>query len=184
MGSSRSHRSQVAQAMQHNRRMARTLGCLVASMTLGAALLDWVQPKRLPAATARTELMSVLRQGTTPGSWRGIRLDSQVSSTDRAPAHFLISPEGVAKSTELWQNQKSVGAEGIVRIGLLASDNSNQATNEQWSKAGELVQLLQHACSISSEQVHYDDMLAAPSIGHPVPTRHGAAPPTRTSHSR
>ncbi len=183
MGSAKSHRNQTKEAMQHNRRMARTLGCLVASMTVGAALLDWVQPKRLPAASAQTELMSVLRQGTNPGNWRSIQLDPRSSGNDRTPAHFLISPEGKAVSTDLWESQQSVGTEGLVRIGLLASDNSNQVTREQWTKAQELVKLLQNACAISNEQIHAD-MLAVQSAPKSSPARRGSTPPARTSRER
>jgi hypothetical protein len=183
MGSTKSHRSQTKEAMQHNRRMARTLGCLVASMTVGAALLDWVQPKRLSATAAQTELMSVVPQGTTPAHWRGIQVDPQSTANDRTPAHFLISPEGKAISTALWENQQPVGTEGVVRIGLLASDNSNQVTAEQWAKAQELMRVLQNACAIDNEQIHYD-MLALPSTPKAAPARHGSTPPARTRRDR
>lgn len=174
MGSPKSHRSQALEAMHRNKRMARTLGCLVASMTLGAALLDWVQPKHLPAATTRTELMSLAR--TAPAVWRGIQFDPQ-SVGSKAQSHFVISPDGRAFPTTRWQNQEPVGTAGIVRISVLA-DNSNQITPEQASKMGELIRALQHECSISSEQIHYD-LLAVPSIPAPKPSK-PAAPPKST----
>lgn len=175
MAKAKSPRTLAKEAMQRNKRMARTLGALVASMTFGAALLDWVQPKRVPAATARTELMSVLNKDTEPADWRSIQLDPQSPGSAGKPAHFLIEPNGQAFSTELWQNQQPVGNEGIVRIGLIAPDNSNQVTPVQWSKAREVVGLLQRACAIGSEQVHFD-MLAVPSV---EPPKKSSRPPAR-----
>lgn len=171
MGSPKSHRSQALEAMQRNKRMARTLGCLVASMTLGAALLDWVQPKHLPAATNRTELMSIVR--TSPAVWRGIQLDPQSAGT-KAQSHFVISPDGRAYPTTRWQNQEAVGTEGIVRISLLAG-NSNQITPEQANKADELVRALQHECSIANEQIHYD-LLAVRTVPEPRPSMPSSPP--------
>ncbi len=181
MGSAKSHRSQTSQAMHHNRRMVRTLGCLVASMTMGAALLDWAQPPgRAPVTTARTELMSVLRRGTTPGNWRAIQLDPQASDREGPPSHFKIDAACQAVSTNLWQDQEPAGSDGIVRIALLVSDNSNQVSPEQWAKAQELVRLLQEDWPIPDEQVH-KDMLAVSSDPAPAPSRRGSAPPSRTN---
>lgn len=182
MGSAKSHRSQAAEAMQHNKRMARTLGCLVASMTMGAALLDWVQPKpaRLLAATSGTELAGLVRQGT-PGTWRSIQLAAQPANRSAARSHFLIRLNGQAEGTALWQKQLAAGDEGVVRIAL-ASDNSNQVTSEQWSKANELVKEIQDTCLIPTGQIHVDDMLAVPSVPPPTPTRRAlpsAPPPLR-----
>ncbi len=180
MGTPKTHRKTTDDAAQRNRRMARTLGCLVASMTIGAALLDWVQPKRLPAATVQTELMSIIHQGAGSGNWSSIQLDPQQPVGKTPPSHFVISRDGRAFSTPLWQNHESVGNAGVVRIGLLASDNSNEVTRAQWTRARELVQLLQRECSISGEQIHYD-MLAVPSA--PTPPRKSTATPPRPSRS-
>ncbi len=180
MGTPKSHRSQALEAMQRNKRMARTLGCLVASMTLGAALLDWVQPRRLPVVTeGRTELMSIVRQGTAPALWKAIQLDPQAPGSGKNGSHFVISRDGRAFPTSRWENQEPVGSEGIVRISLIAAGNSNQVTSEQLGKARELIRALQHECSIASEQVHYD-MLAVPAVPEPTPSRPSANPP-RTS---
>lgn len=174
MATPKSHRNQALEAMQRNKRMARTLGCLVASMTLGAALLDWVQPKRVPAAPAAgTELMSIVGQGTEPVPWKGIQLDPQTPG-DRS--HFVIDREGRCAPTTLWRDQEPAGSPGMVRIGLLAADNSNQVTAEQVGMAKRLVRALQHECSIASEQVHYD-MLAVPDLPEPAPSRPGSRPP-------
>jgi len=175
MGTAKSHRSQALEAMQRNKRMARTLGCLVASMTLGAALLDWVQPKRLPAATTRTELMSKVSQGTSPAAWRGIQLDTQAPGGRTAPAHFSISREGTAYRTAHWEAQQDLGGEGIVRIHLLSADNSNQVTAEQWSEARALVRALQQEWSIANEQVHYDTLAVTP-VPEPSPSKPPAGP--------
>jgi hypothetical protein len=181
MGTPKSHQSQALDAMQRNKRMARTLGCLVASMTLGAALLDWVQPKRLPAATARTELMSIVRQGTAPGAWRSIHLDSQPPNRSSGYSHFVIRADGQAFPTDLWQNRQAIGDTGVVRIALESSDNSNQVTREQIYRADELVQLLQKECSIPTEQVHLDN-LAVPTIPAPAPSRHAPGAPKTSRH--
>jgi hypothetical protein len=179
MGTAKSHRSQALEAMQRNKRMARTLGCLVASMTLGAALLDWVQPKRLPAATTRTELMSIVNRDTPRGTWRSIQLDSQTPGTRGVASHFIISRDGLAYPTSRWQTQQSAGAEGTVRIHLLSAGNSNQVTPEQWKKANELVRALQRECSIAQEQVHCDE-LVVPTVSEPTPTKTPVSP-TRSS---
>jgi hypothetical protein len=161
--------------MQRNKRMARTLGCLVASMTLGAALLDWVQPKRLPTGpSGRTELMS-----TAPAIWKAIQLEPQAPGSDKEVSHFVISRDGRAFPTTRWQNQETAGSEGIVRISLVAASNSNQVTSEQLGKAWELIRALQQECSIASEQVHYD-MLAVPEVPEPAPSKPLAGSP-RTS---
>lgn len=169
MGTRKSHRSQALEAMQRNKRMARTLGCLVASMTLGAALLDWVQPKRLPVEAARTELMSFV-PGTAPGNWRSIQLDPQSPADRTSPSHFIISRDGRAYPTSRWQNQQPAGREGVVRIHLVSDENSNKVTPNQLRKAGELVRALQHECAIADGLVHYD-MLAVESVPEPQPSR-------------
>jgi hypothetical protein len=167
MGTPKSHRSQALKAMQRNKRMARTLGCLVASMTLGAALLDWAHPNnRLPAATTGTELMSFI-QGTSPALWRSIQLDPQSPDDRITPSHFIISRDGRAYPTSRWQSQEPAGGEGIVRIHLVSAEKSNEVTREQLHKAGELVRALQRECSIADELVHYD-MLALGSESDPT----------------
>ena len=184
MGSTKPRRTTTTGAMQRNKRMARTLGCLVASMTLGAALLDWIQPTPAgsSAATARTELTSLVQQGTSaPGTWRSIQLDPEPPGKTPAHSHFVIGQDGQAFRTLLWQQQPA-GAEGIVRIGLVASDNSNEVTPQQLSKAKELVLAIQHECSISSEQTHYGDTLAVHSVPPPAPSKHLASPARPSRH--
>jgi len=177
MGTPKSRRSQSIEAIQRNKRMARTLGCLVASMTLGAALLDWVQPKRSPADTPRTELVSIVQHGTPVANWRAIQLDPQPAGSEGVRSHFVISREGRAFSTRRWLNQESVGLEGIVRIGLLAADNSNEVTPAQVRKANDLILALQHECGIPGDQVHYD-ALVVPTVPEPRPSGSVAAPGT------
>lgn len=175
MGTPKAHRSQALEAMQRNKRMARTLGCLVASMTLGAALLDWVQPKRAPVAvTSGTELMGILPRGTAPVLWRGIQLDPQESGSVKS--HFLIDQQGRWSPTALWREQTQIGDEGVVRIGLLAVENSNQVTAEQVGMAYRLIRALQRECDIPGERIHHD-MLAVPEVPEPAPTRNAVTPP-------
>lgn len=183
MGSRKSQRSQAFEAMQRNRRMARTLGCLVASMTTGAALLNWAQPARAPLPTTPTELMSVVRPGgagDAAASWTAIQLDPQHPGEDTpAPAHFVIQRDGRLVPTEYWRAQRSVGVEGIVRIGLQAEPDSNEVTAAQWSQVRELIGLLQRTCAIPNQQIHYDTLIppAEPSV---APTR---ARPSKVSRS-
>lgn len=184
MGSSRKHHNQVTKGMQRNKRMARTLGCLVASMTVGAALLDWVQPRpaRAPAMSTGTELMSLVQQGSGgPGTWRSIHLDPQPPERSATQSHFVINKQGQAYPTSLWRQQQSLGNTGTVRIGLMAADNSNQVTQAQWTKAAELVRAIQNECRIPNEQIHYDT-LAVPSVPQPAPTRHTPAPTRSSRH--
>jgi hypothetical protein len=174
MGSTKSHRNTLTESMQRNKRMASTLGCLVASMTLGAFLLDWFQPKpsRPGAEVSHTTLISLLQPGiAAPGTWRSIQLDSQSPGESRS--HFVINREGQISKTDLWQRPE--GAEGVIRIGLISSDNSNEATPSQWSTANELIQAIQHTCGIPREQIHFDTV-AAPSVPTPAPSRHINAP--------
>lgn len=178
MATPKSHRTQALEAMQRNKRMARTLGCLVASMTLGAALLDWVKPTQMPAPPANgTELMSRVRQGTAPIPWKGIQLDPQAPG-DRS--HFVIDRQGHWAPTTLWLDQEQVGNQGMVRIGLVAAENSNQVTVEQVGTAQHLVNVLQRECGIASDQVHHD-MLAVPQVPEPAPSRPDSRPPRSSS---
>lgn len=183
MGSSKTHRGQAMVAMQHNKRMARTLGCLVASMTIGAALLDWVQPKpaHSTASIAGTELVGLVRQGAlAPGTWRSIQLDPQPNERTSSRSHFVIGLDGQAVPTALWKQQRAAGDEGTVMIAV-ASDNSNQVTPEQWTKADQLVRTLQNECRISREQIHCD-LVAVPVVPAPAPSRHVPGAPRASKH--
>ncbi|MCL2330402.1 MAG: N-acetylmuramoyl-L-alanine amidase [Phycisphaerae bacterium] len=170
--SSKSHRQAAIAAMQHNRRMARTLVCLVASMTLGAALLDWVQPKpaHMGAYASGTELTSMVNSDA-PGIWNSIRLDAQPTNRSAQRAHFVVHPNGQVVRTSLWQQQQSAGEKGVVSIAI-ASDHTNQMTQAQIDTAKALAETIRDRYRI--QQVHVDDTLVGPvGPSEPAPAKAG-----------
>jgi len=165
-------------AMDGHRRMARTLACLVASMTLGAVVLDWFQPPRPAAPLTGTELIArhvrqaIQRsaQGSiVPHRWRAIRIDPWHlgSDSEADDIHFVIDRAGGCCLTEGWRVQKPLGPTGVVRIGLLASRQSNEITRSQKSAADDLIRVLQQECNIPGQKVDWDDTLAVPPPAQP-----------------
>jgi hypothetical protein len=140
--------------------MARTLGCLVASMTAGAVVLEWVQPDR-PATQARAVEL-IARGGTVTGQWEGIRIDPYrdgMAEPDRF--HFMVDTKGNYVRTGHWLSQKPLTGRPEVRIGLQSSSNSNQITMQQLAATKELVAALRQVCGIRSS-AYLDDTIAIP----------------------
>ena len=175
------------EAWHRNTRMARTLGCLVAAMTVGALLLDWSQPERAPAAEPKTPgLMSLVgapMQGAAlHNPWHSIHNDPQ-RPTDTATdkSHFLIDRTGHLVRTASWEHQRAVGAPGVVRIALLAANRSNEMTPAQWKMTGEVVRALQDRCAIPADRVVPDDTIPTPEPATPKPTPRKLTPQRSTA---
>lgn len=146
------------------RRMAQTLGCLVASMTACAILLHWGQPKPgRPVIGPALELNAL--SITQP--WRYIRIDParMDGSLDRQ-AHFFVDREGHCSSTQTWQNQAHLGQKGVVQIALQPSANTNEITPAQWDYTRRLMTKLRETCGIPNDRDHivWNDTLAIPSV--------------------
>jgi hypothetical protein len=148
-------------AKDRHRRMAQTLGCLVASMTAGAVLLHWVQPKPERTATPPAELVahSIKQQ------WQYIRIDParKDGRIDPRETHFFVDREGALSWTQTWQTQSHLGQKGVVRIALQPSAHTNQVTAPQWETTRWLMSLLCNKCRIPTRNVALADTLAVPS---------------------
>jgi len=158
--------------MDRHRRMARTLCCLVASMTLGATVLDWFQPTQQVNHRQSHQLIALLKndiqpaQGNTQASqpqasWRTI-LIYPYRPTANSPMeifHFLVDEKGTITRTNHWKKQKMTDNRGIIRIAMLTNTDSNEITKSQWTATRELVICLQHTCNISDQQTIWDDTL-------------------------
>jgi hypothetical protein len=147
-------------AKDRHRRMAQTLGCLVASMTAGAVLLHWVQPKPDRSATQPAELVahSIKQQ------WRYIRIDParKDGRIDPQETHFFVDREGALSWTQAWQTQSHLGQNGVVRIALQPSANTNKVTPMQWQTTRWLMNLLCDKCRIPERNIVLADTLAIP----------------------
>jgi len=193
MAVNRSRRSRSAEELHRHKRMARTLGCLVASMTVGAALLDWIQPERMPIASARTELMSevrdVLGQGGGEGGparqWEAVHVSPlRPDDRDQDRWHFVIGRDGQLSLISPGRMREGADSHGEVRVGLLGSTQSNEITPGQWARALQLVQTLQQEYQIPGERVVWDDTLVVPMASPAPPAAPVGAHPSTRSGSR
>ena len=156
------------------KRMAQTLGCLVASMTACAILLHWGQPgpDRAVAAPAVELIASPITQ-----PWQGIRIDPARSDgrIDAPGTHFFVDREGRWSATEAWQNQGQLRQKGVVHITLQPSANTNKITPAQWDTTQRLMGVLLSKCKIPNDRNHIvlNDALAVP----PAPRKVSDAAP-------
>lgn len=136
--------------------MARTLGSLVLSMTIGAAVLDWWQPNTVSAGRPATELMA--RGGLTAREDQVVRFVPQRSggAAQARNAHFFIDREGACYVTNPSQRQNVPAGE--IRVNLLAAANTNEIAAPQWDAARRLLGELQ----VPPHRVIVDDTLALP----------------------
>jgi hypothetical protein len=146
--------------MDRHRRMGRTLGCLVASMTVGAVVLDWGQPNR---PHSKTPEIALIARGNDAPPWSSIRVAPQpASATQSKDTHFLVDREGRCVPTDHWLKQHRLGRESVVRVALVSSAHANDVTAPQWATAQQLVGALQQTCNIPPPRVVFDDTLAVP----------------------
>jgi hypothetical protein len=153
--------------------MAKMLGCLVASMTIGAAVLDGFEPKRPDTATPRRQLIAEIRKAIYPAAegstltakWRTIRA-IPVASSDTSRVHFIVHRDGNWSYTPSWQNQEPIGERGVIRIGLSTPANSAEITTTQWGAACQLRNNLQEMYKITLE-----GFVLSPNLRLPNETR-------------
>jgi hypothetical protein len=146
------------------KRMAQTLGCLVASMTACAVLLHWGQPKGdRPATPPAMELIA----SSVTQSWQSIRIEPARSDgrIDPKQTHFFVDREGRWSDTEAWRTQGKLKQQGVVRIAVQPSTNSNRMTAAQWDTTQRLMTVLLRTCNIPNDREHIllSDTLALPS---------------------
>jgi len=165
--------------MDRHRRMARTLACLVASMTLGAAILHWGHPVPSTTAPTGTDLIALhIRRAIQPSAqggedaprWSAIRIhprDRDVNAR-AADTHFVIDEFGRWSWTQSWRGQRRLGSPGIVQIGLLAADRSHEVTQAQKRAADNLIRVLRDEYSIPARGVAWHEALAVPPVALPV----------------
>jgi hypothetical protein len=142
-------------------------------MTFGAAVLDWFQPMQPAHRPSGTELIARhVRQAiqqpaegsSLPRRWHQIQVEPWrgASETSKVGTHFLVDRQGECALTKSWRAQRTLGPEGVVRIGLLAPRHSNEITRPQKQTAQSLIQVLRHECGIPEDGIHWDDTLAVP----------------------
>jgi hypothetical protein len=148
--------------------MEVTLGCLIASMTLGAAVLDWSQPDRTLASYSSTELMARHVENaigpsdsTQPGEydWQSIRLSS-VSPATASGRHVVIDAQGKYRFQPSFQQHQTLsGQPGVIQIGVVVDRSSKTLNPTQRRIALSLVQALQKKCGIPDARVLRDKQL-------------------------
>lgn len=149
------------------------LGCLVASMTIGAAVLDWFEPKRPDASTPRRQLIAEIRKAIDPAAegstltakWQTIRAIPATGS-DASRVHFLVDRDGQWSYTPFWQNQQPIGERGVIRIGLSTPAGNTEITNAQWGAACQLRNNLQEMYKITLE-----GFIVSPSLRLPTDSK-------------
>ncbi|GMU20373.1 MAG: hypothetical protein AMXMBFR13_04700 [Phycisphaerae bacterium] len=142
--------------------MARTLGCLVVSMTTGAAFLHWVQPeptKSRPPVSGIELIASMISQ-----PWHAVRIEParMEQGLSSRHAHFFVDREGRASIFDNWRSQSPVGQPGVIRIALQAAANTNEVTDRQWMATEQLVAKLLKECQIPGQNLSLSDNLAIP----------------------
>lgn len=145
--------------MDRRQRMDRTLICLVVSMTLGAVVLQWIQPDRGHSRAHARDLIAGMSH-----PWRGIHLDPARASFEESirHSHFVITADGHCRTTPNWTGQETIGADAVIRIALITPPYSHEVTREQSRAAQLLIEALIKQGSISPEQVIWDDTLTVP----------------------
>jgi len=146
------------------------LGCLVASMTVGAAVLDWFEPKRPDASTPRRALIAEIQGvinpaaegGTLTAKWHTIRA-IPVAGSDATRVHCLVDRNGKRFFTPYWVNQQPIGERGVIRIGLSTLADSTEITEAQWAEACHLRNNFQEMYKITLEGFIVSPSLRLPS---------------------
>jgi hypothetical protein len=160
--------------MNAHNRMFRTLASLVASMTIGAVCLKWMLPPQPTVAATGTTLIArgsvEERPARDPAaSWAGIRVDARPENAvdTHTTAHFVVGRDGKPVPTNQWLGQRPIGSEPLIRIALLASSGSRQATDAQTRGIRDLVADLHRLYDIPADRVIWDRLTASPQ---PLPS--------------
>ena len=153
--------------MDQHKRMTRTLACLVASMTIGAAFLDWMRPDSNSFPSRRIELIA--RGSATSRLWQAIDVTSCPGGdvTSDMEAHFVIDRDGVSSHTRHWEAQQPLDAAAVVRIVMVCGTGLQTATPMQRSAAEALVRRLRNELGISPLQVTWPGTQVEGSAHHP-----------------
>lgn len=132
-------------------------------MTMGAAVLEWVQPGEVATAKPSIGLMAPLATGASP--WQSIHVvpHRPGSSAAARQAHFLVDPDGRSTATDHWKAGKQLPPGGEIRILLISPPRSNDITIRQWAATRELMTQLRDSYGIPDRQVVVDDTLALPT---------------------
>lgn len=117
-----------------NTRMMCVLTLLAASMVGGSAVLAWLEPHpefaQISSAIQRQQAqVAVANTRSAVRTWQAVTLvpvdqpnatrgRSLTALTDAGDAHFAISPSGAIRALPGWLEQRSIGSDGEVRIGV------------------------------------------------------------------
>jgi len=155
------------------------LACLVASMTIGAAVLEWSQPASSAQPFTGRQLIAQLKDAihqpdqddAAARRWQTIRIeprnkDSQGGAPD---CHFLLRRDGRLEFTENWRAQRQLPEAGVIEIALEVSTGSDQANRVQRQGAEHLVRSLQEMYGIPSRGILPNDALGLPVLAVPSP---------------
>ena len=154
-----------AAATEQQRRMRRTLTCLVASMTAGALALEWMRPDRSEGAPAGVALMA---RNPSAARWANIRVDTcpEVQDCRTAKVHFLVDRSGNCFETSAGLTRHTTDTESTLRIGVVIPEGHGQITAVQESIARKLVRTLQEEYAIPGQRIVW-----AEGLIHPLPPR-------------
>jgi hypothetical protein len=144
------------------------LGALVASMTIGAFCLDWMQPAQTAAPTAPG--IGLIARGPVARTWEGIRIEAraQDATLRLEDSHFLIYRNGNRVQTASWEAQRVLGSAPVVQVTLVAASGSQGLTSAQRAAAGDLVRRLQHDYAIPDGRVRGVDKLESAALSKSV----------------
>lgn len=172
--------------MDRHKRMAQTLGCLVASMTVGAIVLQWGQPASAPTSpTQSVELIA----SSIRGHWQAIHIDTPNrpdGQIDPLRTHFYVDRAGLLSVSKTWRDQTRVDGKQVIRIVLQPPERSNQIAAPQWETTCRLRDVLIERCRIDTRDVTVKDTLVIPDRGaedndtNLKPKLAGAAAPMRS----
>jgi hypothetical protein len=139
-------------------------------MTLGALVLEWVQPNSVASATPSIGLMAPLN-GSAP--WRSIHVvpHRTAGSHQTRSTHWIVDRDGRASQTDHWKASRRLAPGGEIRISLVAPAQSNEITPRQWSAAQELLSRLRSEYNIPQNLVVIDDTLDLPTVARPAHPR-------------
>lgn len=126
--------------------MAKTLGCLVGAMTVGAVFLHWIEPASSPADNGYAVQLRALevKQAVQPNEavaavrWRGVII--RADGKQAGEPHFRVTSRGELIKGEPWMSQQDLGESGFIEVSLDAPKSRTGAFSQQ--QANTLVALL------------------------------------------
>lgn len=151
-------KTRAAGAEQQQRRMRRTLTCLVASMTVGALALEWMRPDRSEGSPAGIALMA---RGATAHRWDAIQVSPCPRERDclAAGPHFLVKRDGNWEETSAWTDSDTAELGGVVLIGVVTGADNAAMTAVQESMTRKLIRTLQEDYVIPGRKIVWAENL-------------------------